>query len=93
MIFQLWEVVDILHIQQGSELTLTLCLTKGKVVKLKTTAQKKFKYTICHDFFPFTLCKIKCLNTALAIFATEQVISFRMKIPKQSQLLKPLSAQ
>lgn len=40
MIFQLWEVVDILHIQQGSELTLTLCLTKGKYVKLKTMAYK-----------------------------------------------------
>lgn len=40
VIFQLWEVVDILHIQQGSELTLTLCLTKGKYVKLKTMAYK-----------------------------------------------------
>lgn len=38
MIFQLWEVVDILHIQQGSELTLTLCLTEGKYVKLNAMA-------------------------------------------------------
>lgn len=30
--------MDTLHIQQGSELTLTLCLTKGKYVKLKTMA-------------------------------------------------------
>lgn len=52
MIFQLWEVVDILHIQQGSELTLTLCLTKGKYVKLKTMAYKRlYKYTISLYFF------------------------------------------
>lgn len=47
MIFQLWEVVDILHIQQGSELTLTLCLTEGKYVKLKAMAYERlYKYTI-----------------------------------------------
>jgi len=51
VIFQLWEVVDILHIQQGSELTLTLCLTKGKYVKLKTMAYKRlYKYTISRYF-------------------------------------------